>query len=195
MFRKNLFRLILTLSLALLLFLSGTQVLAESNRVTRGDVEAAFRSWNTGLRAVRAIAGNLASAQVDGFERGAIHPFLSDGKHYCSEDWHVAVAGWVAGGDPSFTYQDAVEILSGIEDLFLLDGVALSITQTSLVRRVAPGIFEEEYGFFVGSILAPSDLTVGEHTLTWLSSFDGEPPVENATITFYVDPPGSEACE
>jgi hypothetical protein len=102
---------------------------------------------------------------------------------------------WVAGGDPSFTYQDAVEILSGIEDIFLLDGMALPITQTSLVRRVAPGIFEEEYGFFVGSILAPSELGVGEHTLTWLSSFEGEPPVENATITFFVDPPGSEACE
>ena len=192
---KNLFRLGFMLSLGLVIFLSGAPVRARSDRVTRGDVEAALHSWNTGLRALRTIAGNIAAAPVDGFERGAIHPFLSDGKHYCSEDWHVVLAGWLIGGDQSFSYQDAADSFAGIEDIFILDEVALSTKQTPLVRRVAPSIFEEEYSFFVGSILSPSDLSVGEHTLTWLSAFPGEPLSENATIIFYVDPPGSEACE
>jgi len=194
MIGKNLFRFIMSLGLALLILISGTQVLAGSDRVTRGDVEGAFRSWNGGLRALRFISVVVAAAPTDGFQRGAIHPLLSDGKHYCSKDWHVVVAGWITGGDQSFTYRDAVANLSGIENAFILDGVTLSITQTSIVRRVAAGAFEEEYGYIVGSILSPSDLSVGEHTLTWLASFDGGPLEELTTITFYVDAAGTSAC-
>ena len=65
--------------------------------------------------------------------------------------------------------------------------------QTSIVRIVAAGFFENEFGYAVGSILSPEDLTVGEHTLTYVFTFpDGSS--ESNTITFFVDPPGSGAC-
>lgn len=194
MVRKKLFRFLFTCSVVLLIVISGTRVLADSGRITRGDVEGAFRTWNGGLRALRFISGVVVAAPIEGFQHGAIHPLLSDGKHYCAEDWHVVLAGWITGGDQSFTYQDAVANLSGIEDTFILDGVMLSTTQTSIVLRVEAGAFEEEYGFIVGSILSPSDLSVGEHSLTWLVAFPGEPQFEVTTITFYVDPSDTGAC-
>ena len=193
MFGKKLFRLILILSLTLLVLASGTRVLAGSDRVTRGDVEATLHTWNTGLRALRFIGNAVAAAPLDGLQGGLIHPLLSDGAHYCVEDWHVVLSAWVTGGDDPFTYQDAVAELSGIQNAFILDGMMLPITETSIVRRVAAGFFENEFGYAFGSILSPADLEVGEHTLTYMVTFP-EGDSEQTTITFFVDPAGSGAC-
>jgi hypothetical protein len=75
-----------------------------------------------------------------------------------------------------------------------LDGATLSTQETPIVRRVVSFIGDVDYGFAVGSILSPEDLGVGEHTLTSVFTFpDGFS--ESITITFFVDPSGSGACE
>lgn len=193
MFGKKLFLIIIAVSLAFLTLASGPRVLAGSDQVTRGDVQSMFRTWNTGLRALRFIGNAVAAAPLEGLQRGLIQPFLSDGVHYCAEDWHVVMNAWVTGGDKSFTHQDAVAELSGIANTFILDGVTLSTQQTPIVRRVVPFIGDVDFGFAVGSILSPAELGIGEHTLTYVFTFpDGSS--DGTTITFYVDAAGSGAC-
>lgn len=194
MFSKKLFRCVLMLGVALLIMVSGTHVMAGSGRVTRGDVEAALQSWNTGLRAIRFTSRSVAAASLDGLQRGRIVP-AANGAHYCVEDWHVILIAWIAGGDQSYTYQDAVADLAPTETSFILDGETLSITETPIVRRVGPTLSEEDYvnyGFAVGSILSPADAGVGAHALTWLVTLPDES--FRVDITFYMDPPDSGAC-
>ena len=192
MFGKKLFYLVVALSMTLSTLFSWSHVLAGQDNVTRGDVQALLRTWNSGLRALRFIAGSLVAAPAEGFQRGLIHAFASDGNHYCVDDWHAIITAWVTGDD-SFTHQQAVAELASIENTFILDGVILTSTETSVVRRVVPSFFEDEYGIAVGSILSPNDLAVGEHTLTYVFTFpDGFS--ESNTITFFVDPPGTGAC-
>ena len=41
---------------------------------------------------------------------GSIRPFQGspwDGRHFCAEDWHVILVGWVDGGAASFDHQQA----------------------------------------------------------------------------------------
>ncbi|HSL29534.1 MAG TPA: hypothetical protein VK900_10070 [Anaerolineales bacterium] len=190
---KKLIYLVVALSMTLAGLFPWSHVLAGSDNVTRGDVQAALQTWFTGLRALRFVGNAVAAAPLEGFQRGLIHPFRSDGAHFCVDDWHLVFTGWFTGGDQSFTHQDAVVDLSGIENVFILDGVRLSTKQTSIVNIVAAGFFEKEFGFAVGSILSPDDLGVGEHTLTYVFTFpDGFS--DSNTITFFVDPPGSGAC-
>jgi hypothetical protein len=193
MFSKKLHYIVLILSLTLAALFSRTHVSAGSANVTRGDVQAALQTWFTGLRALRFVGNAVAAAPLEGFQRGLIHPFRSDGAHYCIEDWHLVLTGWFTGGDQSFTHSDAVLDLSGIEDVFILDGVMLPTTRTSIISIVAAGFFENEFGYAVGSILAPDDLAVGGHTLTYVFTFpDGFS--ESNIVTFFVDPPGAGAC-
>jgi hypothetical protein len=191
MFHKRLFYFVLALSLTLAALFSRSSVSADSDNVTSGDVQALLRTWNSGLRALRFISGNAVAAPIDGFQRGLIHAFGSDGAHVCVEDWHVILTAWVTG-DESFTYQQAVVDLT-IESTFILDGEVLPINETPVVRRVVPLFFKDEFGYALGSILSPADLAVGEHTLTYVFTFlDGSS--ESNTIVFFVDPSGSGAC-
>lgn len=189
---KKIFRLVVTLAVALGILLSGTGAAAGSGTVTQGDVEAMLHSGGTGLRAILFISGALAAAPLDGFVRGRINPFL-DGRHYCVDDWHLVHAGWVIGGDTSFLYQDALAELSGITNTFILDGVTLPVQETPVVRRVVPVFGDIDYGYSFGSILSPSDLAVGEHTIIWQATFP-EGDEFQAEGTFYIDASGTGAC-
>jgi hypothetical protein len=188
---KKLFRLMLTLGVALGTLLSGTGVVAASGNVTKGDVEAALQSWDTGFRAAFLIGGTLAAGPVEAFLRARIPP-LPGGRHYCVDDWHLVQVAWVTGGDASFTRQDALLDLSGITNTFLLDGHTLPLQQTPVVRRVVPTFGDIDYGFSVGSILSPSDLAVGEHTLVWQVTFPDD--AFQTEDTFYIDASGTGAC-
>jgi hypothetical protein len=190
---RKVFHFIAALSIALLTLVSRTQALAGSGLVTRGDVEATLQSWDTGLRAVLFTSKSVTAAQADGFQRGRIIP-AADGRHYCAEDWHVVLIAWVTGGDLSFKRQDAVADLSSVQTTFILDGVTLATKQTPIVRRVVPFIGDIDYGFAVGSILSPTAISVGTHTISMIATFsDGSPSVE-FTSTIYMDPSGSGAC-
>jgi hypothetical protein len=52
---------------------------------------------------------------------------------------------------------------------------------------------EKAYAFSQGRIMAPTDLSVGAHTLSVTISEPGV-PTEVLTITFFVDGPGTGAC-
>ncbi len=191
MFAKNLFRLIVALSLVLITLILWLPALAASGRVTKGDVEAALNSLETGSRAVFFTSNSAMAASIDGFQRGRIAP-NSDGRHYCVEDWHLVQVAWAVGGETSFTYQDALADLSGITNSFRLDGIILPITQTPITRRVAPTFFKNEYGYAVGSFLSPSDLGIGAHILTFITTLPDES--FQVDITFYIDGPGTGVC-
>ena len=192
MFGKRLFYFVLVLSIFLVTLFSGTRVSAGADRVTKGDVEAALRSWNTGLRAIFFISNSVAGAPLDAFQQARISPG-SDGVHYCVEDWHFVHIAWITGGDESFTRDDAVAELAFIENTFILDGNVLTIERTPVVRRVVSLFFVVDYGISVGSILSPDDLSVGEHTLMFEFTFpDGF--TETTAITFFVDAAGTGAC-
>jgi hypothetical protein len=191
MFGKRLFHLLLAMSIALISLFSGAPVGAVSARVTQGDVEAVLQSWNTGRLALLLTSNSAAAAQLDGNERGRLF-FGSDGRHYCVQDWHVVLTSWVTGGDKSFTYQDAVADLASTSTSYFLDGVILPTQQTPLVRRVGSTLDEVDYGYAVGSLLAPADLGVGGHTLTIIFFFDGSS--SQSTVSFYMDAAGTGAC-
>ena len=191
MFVKKLFRLILVLSLALIPLVPWVHALADSAHVTKGDIEAALHSWETGSRAVFFTSNSMRAASIDGFQRGRIAP-NSDGRHYCVEDWHLVQVAWAAGGDKSYTYQSALADLSGITNTFRLDDTTLPITQTPITRRVVSSFFENEYGYAVGSFLSPSDLSIGAHMLTFITTFPDES--FEVDITFYIDAPGTGVC-
>lgn len=188
---KKLFRLFFSFGLALLILVSGTHALASTGYVTKGDVEATLQSWDTGVRAVLFKSGAVAAAQLDGVQRGRIIP-AANGAHYCVEDWHVILVAFVTGGGESFTYQDALVDLSGITTTFILDGRTLAMTETPVVRRVVPFLGEIDYGYAVGSILSPADISVGKHSLIFVATFPDD--VVKFKSNIYMDAPGTGAC-
>ena len=129
--------------------------------------------------------------------KGSIRPLPPwDGQHYCVSDWHVILLAYFNGGDQSFTYEDALNGLSGVQFSFTLDGETLSTTRTPIKSYLEPpSVFEKAYGFQEGAIMAPADLGVGLHNLEVIvtdSRFDSESL--KLDITFYVDDVDSPAC-
>jgi hypothetical protein len=192
-------------SLFLLVFvvivpLSGSPAaLANSSRITRGDVEAVFNAFTTGgvtilfRGQVKVVEG--APADIIG-SQGAIKPLGPwDGKRYCVDDWHVILIGYLDGGDKSYTLKDAIAFLSPVVVSFTLDGVPLAGDRTPIKRFLAPerlGL-DEAYGFQAGRIMSPDELSVGTHALgvvfhdpVYGDFADG--------IQFFVDPSNSVTC-
>ena len=182
--------------------LSGSPaVLANSSRITRGDVEAVFNAFITGGRTilfhgqVKVVEG--APADFRG-SHGAIRPLSQsawDGKHFCVEDWHVILLGFIDGGDKSYTMKDAIANESQLVISFTLDGVLLVSEQTPIKRFLEPQVtgLDEAYGFQAGRIMSPDELTVGTHAL----SFAVHDPVYGDFadgIEFSIDPSNSVAC-
>ena len=175
--------------------------LANSGRITRGDVEAVFNAFLTGGRTIR-FHDNITvveGAPADFFgSQGAIRPLSGspwDGMHFCVDDWHVVVIGILDGGDMSYTRKVAVDSLSPLAISFALDHSPLPSTRTPIKRVLAPQGFgaDEAYGFQEGRILSPEQLAVGTHSLT----VDVHDPIFGDFqdgITFFVDPSNSIAC-
>jgi len=177
-----------------------TRVQADSIRVTKGDVEAILNAFTTGGRIIlytNEVAGSHAGLVDLPGDKGSIRPLSPwDGQHYCVSDWHVILLAYFDGGDQSFTYEDALNSLSGVQFSFTLDGELLSTTRTPTKRfLVPPSVMEEAYGFQEGAIMAPADLEVGQHLLeTYVTDpwFGWEGPLDD--VTFYVDDVDSSAC-
>jgi len=76
-----------------------------------------------------------------------------------------------------------------------LDGVPLGLEQTAVKRFLRVGASPEAYDSQWGLVMAPSDLTVGSHTLDVVATNAAGTVVEYADgITFFVDAPGTGAC-
>jgi hypothetical protein len=172
------------------------------DRVTRGDAQAVLNAAESGGARVLQHAGRIVASPADSNDpQVGIRPYsgtLYDGRHYCVEDWHVILVAWFEGGDQSFTIMDARALMDDISITFSLDGAALATDRTTTKRFLDEFLLAEfgwDRGYFFqqGAVMAPTDLAVGRHTLSYTLS---SPLYGTFTdqITFYIDPAGEGAC-
>jgi hypothetical protein len=164
--------------------LVGSPAGAASVRITRSDAEAVLKA---------ATRGDDADPNV----RVRISPFAGsvwDGRHFCVEDWHVIMVTWIEGGDASFTKQEAEAILNSVMISIVLDGAPLATTRTKVVRYRHPEDVGavNAYAFSEYRIMAPSELSVGSHTLAFTATFPGGS--EGSQSTFIIDAAGTGTC-
>ena len=121
-----------------------------------------------------------------------------NGRHFCSLDWHViSVAlneGNAVGG--TRTNAELFEALSARIVVFTLDGAVLATERTAPRRTTNPersGLVEA-FAVNAGKVMAPEDLSVGQHTLFFTGNRPGQPPIVMPTITFFIDAPGEGTC-
>ncbi len=173
---------------------------ANAPRVTRGDARAILEAFPTGGWAVVLNGGALEGAPADFFpdSMARIGPMAPwNGRHLCSLDWHVisvtANEGNTVG--QSRTNTEIRDFLSQIELDFMLDGAPLDTMRTAIKRTLNPerGFVE---AFFVaeGQVMAPEDLSVGQHSLQFTGHRPGQPPNVFPPITFFIDAPGVGVC-
>ena len=91
----------------------------------------------------------------------------------------------------------AEEELDPIAITFELDGDPLQDTERIAIKPFGdPGSFvdgwQEAYFFSVGRLMAPDELAVGSHTLSFIA--EGPGWQDQDQITFFIDPPGEGAC-
>jgi hypothetical protein len=189
----------ITVLVLALLVAAGAQ--ATAPRVTQGEAQAIFEAFDNGGWAVRLHAGSLEGAPADflpdSLARISPNPPW-DGRHFCSLDWHVitlAIFDGNAAGE-SRTNQEIREFLSQIDVIFTLDGAPLDTMRTAIKRFLNPERFGlvDGYWFAEGQVMAPTDLSVGQHTLQATVLVPGEEPDVSDPITFFIDAPGTGAC-
>lgn len=201
-YRQRPFKWVVTLiCTALVLF--PVPAMAEPSRITRADVQAVLEAFSTGGRVVLYQASepagfHAAPADLLG-SSGAIRPYWPwDGRHYCVDDWHVLLVGFIAGGDQSFGRQDAEELLSQVGLSFTLTLAGESMVLDTVRTAVKPVLawesfgWDNVYGFQEGRILSPDELGVGEYTLTVVYEFDAS--IYDNSIQFFIDPSDSATC-
>ena len=187
----------------LLLFLAafapGSPASAASGRVTKGDVEAILYAPTFGGGAIF-----LHKHPVPGFEdfpRAAITPLSStNGKQYCTDDWHVLRIAFLNGVDnvSVLTKEQAITELEGLTITLTLDGLLLPVIQTPIrmlnaadqQRLDLPG---PGFAFQAGSILSPTALSAGTHTAGIVSTDPVYGTFQDSS-TFIVDPSGTGVC-
>jgi hypothetical protein len=168
--------------------------------ITQGDVEAVLNAFGTGGLVILQHSKVAEGSPADYFgTHGSIRPFPHsawDRAHFCAEDWHVILAADIEGGDASFTYNDAQDIIQGLDWSFTLDGTALQTTRTPIKPFEDPGRFgfEVAYYFQQGRIMSPTDLSIGSHQLEGTLKDASGKVVEHGRITFFIDAPGTGAC-
>lgn len=200
LFRVTCCLFVLLLSLVVFALVPRTQASAASGRVTRGDVEAILHADPDG-----GSGGILFHAHpVPGFEDyplAAITP-LSDhnGTHFCVDDWHVEriVFFNIVDNVFFFTKEQAIADLEATTVTLTLDGVTLSTIRTSIHQLNAAdqqrfGLPGPAFQFQTGSILSPTDLSVGDHTAGLVATDPVFGTITDSS-TFTVDPSGTGAC-
>lgn len=183
---------------AMLLALSvATAAQPASARITRGDAEAIFQSFPGAGWAIElhndGSEGNPADFRATDGVRIATDA-ASNGRHYCVLDWQAIAVGIIEGrraGETLFN-QDIFDRLEARMLTFKLDGALLETTATQPRRMLNPGLrsFEEAFYVVVGRVIAPGEISIGQHTS---QSFN---PAGTSTglITFYIDAPGTGVC-
>jgi hypothetical protein len=185
---------VLALMLAGLLVGPGVAA-ASTDRITLGDVEAALNADNTGGSAVRIHNKTLLGAPADPYLRVSIRPFSENGMHHCAEDWHLIAVALI---EPASSLPEAEAVFDMNVITFTLDDVVLTTTVRTPVKPFLnpeqlpfPGI-EKAFWYQEGVILAPSDLSVGRHTVSFVLAFPDQTIVLRRQ--FYVDAAGTGAC-
>lgn len=200
MFQKRSLMAILAFILIVTALLPG-QVSANSERITRGDVQAVFNAFINGGWAIMQNNGTGNGAPADEFgSRGAIRPFggsLFDGSHHCVDDWHVLLVAYWDGGTRSEKNQDIFDrIDQQVIDMYL-DGEELDTERTPIKRFLNQNAldnygFDKGFAFQTGKIMSPDELSVGMHTLKFEA--DGVFGPYESEIEFYIDDSNSPTC-
>jgi hypothetical protein len=179
---------------AVLAFGAGSAT-AGSTRVSRGDAEAVLHASIDGGRAILVHSGNVVGPAAFAPSDGVRFTAFVSGFHYCSLDWHVAAVSGFDGNatGETRTPDEIANALSAISIDLFIDGSQLDTVRTPVVPLLAPVPgFDNLYGFTVGRVIAPADLSVGAHTFTEVTSVGGA--TTSSQATFYIDGADTGAC-
>jgi hypothetical protein len=165
--------------------------------VTKGDVTKILNVWGRG----GGVFNHIQLAGFNDYPRAAITPLPShDGAHFCVDDWHVVRASLGESVDYSstFTKKQVLADLQSYTITLSLDGVTLPgtrkpITMLNTADQKSMGFPGPLFYFQTGSILAPGDISVGDHTagVLYSSTIYGD---DFHTSTFTVDASGTGVC-
>jgi hypothetical protein len=193
----------------MLLVLIGPPADARPDEVTYGDVRAQFRAGETagGVIFFRAAPPAFNNAAPANTLEHSIRPLpLFEGRSYCETDWHLLVLANLTGvreGEPKISRQEGVAFLTSMSIDLYLDGVLLTDTERTPVKRLVQSLTVDENGAFAvifdgwwdqtGAFFGPGELPVGPHTLSaTVTAPDGVFPV--GPITFFIDAAGTGSC-
>jgi hypothetical protein len=204
---------IVVVTAALVVGLSGAFA-ATGGPYTKGDAEAMLNNYPPGNKI-------LDRLEPDGVTRAlVIRPFQDfyGDLTYCPQDWHVLALLWdiaefvAPTAGVVFTAPDARAFLAGLDATFTLDGMPVAVEKTPIKRHLSPfdpdglrAFLVELFGPDVvlgqfwatqwGRVLAPDDLSVGEHTLRVIVTETVSASVfSDGSVTFTVSPADSPAC-
>jgi hypothetical protein len=191
-------RVVLTVASMLVRTLLVGSAVPGPKRAERGDAEAVLRAFGSGGWAVinhrREEAARGAPAPAD--TQIAIRPLdFFDGRHYCALDWHTIVIADIEEGNRPH----AEAIIADLRVQLTLDTntAPLQISQTPVSRFLNPerfGLTEAYYSQW-GRVMEPSELAVGEHTLSIrMTNASGSQTFWRNTINFFIDAQGEGAC-
>jgi hypothetical protein len=172
---------------------SPNMAMASADRISQGEAQAVLNAGPSGISAILAKANDRAMG-APGNQEVAIRPYFDSGLHYCAEDWHVIA---LIGFDFNSTHQEAAASFENLTMTFKLDGVTVPTKRTSMHAVSQPEILDADNAWFVqqGRVLAPTDLSVGSHTLSVIVT-NAEIPDDNETFEteFVVDAAGTGVC-
>jgi hypothetical protein len=172
----------------------GATATAGTTRLSQGDAEAVLHASGNGGWAVRLHSKHENPPAAVASDAG-IRPFPGWDTHYCVLDWHVLLVSYVDGGDRSYSQKDAEAILSPLELTFTLDGEPLATTRTPIKRYLNGSRFDWDKAYYIqqGRVVAPGELTVGEHVFHLTTVEPGYGTYEDE-ITLSIDAQGTGAC-
>src|SRR5438874_5493677 len=190
--------LVISAAVCLLALCAAVVARADSPGLSRGDAEARINAAFTGGDAIRFLGGGQEQGAPAGgpdFGSARISALPAfNGHHVCATSWHPVLAFFVAGGDSTFTRDDADANLPFAAQ-YTLDGATLETKLNPIKPVVDPSTtgFEVAYWNAAGAILSPDTLPVGTHTIQLTLETPGGTVVGPA-VTFYVDGTGTGAC-
>jgi hypothetical protein len=165
-------------------------------RITRGNAESVLNAFGNGGRVILLRGGTAQGGPADFLgSHGSIRPFEEwNNRSFCQEDWHVILVAAFDGGDRSFTMQQFRESAASVVVRLVLDGEPLDTVRTPAKHFEGSAFgFDEAYYFQEGRIMAPADLSVGQHTLEGTMTESGNVFFQGQ-ITFSIDAAGTGAC-
>lgn len=186
--------------------------IADSDGWGRGDAEAMLHTYPPGLN----IFERLDQSGLPGLDIRPFQEFYGD-TPYCVDDWHVVA---FAGFDGAFaaeeqgivyTRADVTAFLEATDAEFYLDGAPLEVVASPIKPVLTEGhladfadFIHETFGPEAtvgpllgnqwGQVLAPNDLSVGDHTLRVVVSFAPVGVIFDQGVQFTVSPSDSPEC-
>lgn len=186
--------------------------IADSDGWGQGDAEAMLHTYPPGLN----IFERLDQSGLPGLDIRPFQEFFGD-TPYCVDDWHVVAFAGFAGAFAAeeqgivYTRADVMAFLQATDAEFFLDGAPMDVVATPIKPVLNEGhladfadFIHETFGPEAtvgpllgnqwGQVLAPTDLSVGDHTLRVVVTFAPEGVIFDQSVQFTVSPTDSPEC-